>query len=104
MTVATIGKSYGVVPKATTSKKINSFSFGDPEKVLDRRELMDFEYEFWNGEYYETPVDQWSLAQTLHASTYHESAIDVKAHYPPHRWFRNQISADKANSDELPTA
>lgn len=55
-----------------------AFTFGDPEPVLDRREVMDH-IECWrNGKWYEPPVSLDGLARTFRASPHHSSAIWVK--------------------------
>lgn len=56
-----------------------AFSFGDPEAVLDRREILDYVECWLNGDWYETPISFDGLARTLRAATHHESAIQFKA-------------------------
>lgn len=55
-----------------------AFSFGDPEPVLDRRQLLDL-LECWhNGRWYEPPLPLDGLARAFRASPHHESAITYK--------------------------
>lgn len=67
-----------------------SFTFGDPEPVLDRRELSDY-YECARlNRWYEPPVSFDGLARTLRSSPHHSSAIHVKVNilagtFIPHR-------------------
>lgn len=67
------------------------FSFGDPESVLDRRELGQY-FELWhNGRWYEPPLPLGRLAQTFNMSPYHRSAIALKVNLlvsqqTPSRW------------------
>lgn len=54
------------------------FSFGDPESVLDRRELSQY-FEIWhNGQWYEPPLPTARLAQVFNMSPYHRSAVALK--------------------------
>ena len=63
---------------STAPDRIMSFTFGDPEPVLDRRELSDY-YECARlSRWYEPPVSFDGLARTLRASPHHSSAIHVK--------------------------
>ncbi|WP_439571164.1 phage portal protein [Sphingomonas sp.] len=67
------------------------FGFGDPESVIDRRELAQF-FEIWhNGRWYEPPIPLGKLAQAFNMSPYHRSAIALKvnmlvAQHVPSRW------------------
>lgn len=71
------------------------YSFGDPESVLDRRELSQY-FEVWhNGRWYEAPLPMGKLAQVFNMAPYHRSAIGLKvnmlvAQQQPSRW----LSAD----------
>lgn len=67
------------------------FAFGDPEGVLDRRELSEY-FQIWhNGSWYEPPLPMARLAQVFNMSPYHRSAIALKvnmlvAQMLPSRW------------------
>jgi PBSX family phage portal protein len=67
------------------------FTFGDPESVLDRREIGQY-FEIWhNGRWYEPPLPLGKLAQAFNMSPYHRSAIALKvnmllAQHQPSRW------------------
>lgn len=69
---------------------VQAFSFGDPEPVLSRRELLDH-IECWrNDRWYEPPVSLAGLARTYLAAPHHSSAIMVKVNllsesFIPHR-------------------
>lgn len=55
-----------------------AFTFGDPEPVLDRRQLLDH-IECWrNGRWYEPPVSLDGLSRTFRAAPHHSSALMVK--------------------------
>jgi len=55
-----------------------AFSFGDPEPVLDRRQLMEH-IECWqNGKWYEPPISLEGLSRTFRAAPHHSSALMVK--------------------------
>ena len=59
---------------------IEAFTFGQPEAVLDRREIFDyFECNLIDGRWYEMPVSVDGLARMLRAGVHHASAIDLKA-------------------------
>lgn len=58
---------------------MEAFSFGDPEPMLDRREILDY-LECWkNGKWYEPPVNFGGLSKSFRASVHHSSAIHFKA-------------------------
>ncbi|MCY1672102.1 phage portal protein [Novosphingobium sp. SL115] len=67
------------------------FTFGDPESVLDRRELTQY-FEIWhNGQWYEPPLPMGRLAQVFNMSPYHRSAVALKVNMlvsqqQPSRW------------------
>lgn len=57
---------------------VRSFSFGDPEPVLNRRELIDM-LECWhNGRYYDTPMPMSALTRAVNVSPHHSSALHYK--------------------------
>lgn len=64
--------------KADATKKARAFTFGEPEPVLDARQLMGMAETWWNGRYYEPPYDFCGLAKIESASPHHESAMRVK--------------------------
>lgn len=67
------------------------FTFGEPESVLDRRELTQY-FEIWhNGRWYEPPIPMERLAQTFNMSAHHRSAVALKvnllmSHQVETRW------------------
>lgn len=64
---------------AGASGKVEAFTFGDPEPVLDRRTLMGLPREcLRNGRWYTTPVNMNGLTTTRWASPHHASAMQVK--------------------------
>lgn len=79
--------------KTTTSAKtagVQAFTFGDPEPVLDRREILDYAQSWFNGRWYEPPVSFDGLARSLRSATHHASAVHFKAQvlastYTPHK-------------------
>jgi len=68
-----------------------AFRFGDPESVLDRREISDY-FEIWtNGRWYEPPLPMGRLAKVFNMSPYHRSAVALKVNMLvsqmiPSRW------------------
>ncbi|MFD2578820.1 phage portal protein [Novosphingobium colocasiae] len=67
------------------------FSFGDPESVLDRREITQY-FEIWhNNRWYEPPLPMGKLAQAFNMAPYHRSAVGLKVNMlvtqqVPSRW------------------
>lgn len=67
------------------------YSFGDPESVLDRRDISQY-FEIWhNGQWYEPPLPMARLAQVFNMSPYHRSAVALKVNmlvsqHVPSRW------------------
>ncbi|USI72726.1 phage portal protein [Sphingomonas morindae] len=67
-----------LVPANDQAGRIEAFSFGDPEAVLDRRQLIDM-IECWHNErWYEPPVPMDGLARAFRVSPHHSSAILLK--------------------------
>ncbi|MBV8972710.1 MAG: phage portal protein [Sphingomonadaceae bacterium] len=55
-----------------------AWGFGDPEPVLDRRDLIDL-IECWtNGKWYEPPIPVIALTKAFRVGPHHSSAIAVK--------------------------
>ncbi|MDZ4370107.1 MAG: phage portal protein [Phenylobacterium sp.] len=55
-----------------------AFAFGDAERVMDRREILDH-LECWsNGRWYEPPISMNGLARALRVGSHHESPIRLK--------------------------
>lgn len=64
--------------RAAEPSTVDSFAFGDPEPVLNRREIIDM-IECWhNGRWYEPPLPLDGLARAFKASPHHSSAIMLK--------------------------
>lgn len=68
------------------------FSFGDPESILDRREIFDYMESplGMNGKWYEPPISFEGLAKLARAAVHHASAMQVKRNalvstYIPHK-------------------
>lgn len=63
---------------AANENRVEAFSFGDAERIMDRREVLDY-LECWsNGRYYEPPINMNGLARVLRVGSHHESAIRLK--------------------------
>jgi PBSX family phage portal protein len=67
------------------------FTFGEPESVLDKRELFDLFEVTHNGRWYEPPVPMVSLGKTYRMSSHHQSALLLKRNllvssFVPSRW------------------
>ena len=63
---------------AAPTSSVQAFSFGDPEPVLEGRQLIDM-LECWhNTRWYEPPVSRDGLARAFRVSAHHSSAILLK--------------------------
>ncbi len=60
------------------STSIEAFAFGDPEAVLDSREIIDYLECPQMGKWYEPPISMDGLARSSRASVHHASAMIVK--------------------------
>jgi len=71
--------SAGAIVAASDSRGVvESFAFGDPEPVLEGRQLNDM-FECWhNGRWYEPPLPLDGLARAFRVSPHHSSAIMLK--------------------------
>ncbi|PZO91501.1 MAG: phage portal protein [Sphingomonas sanxanigenens] len=79
------------LPIASAGAGITAFTFGDPESVLDRRQILDC-IEVWNnGRWYEPPVSFHDLVRSFDVAAHHSSCIRLKRnmlvkHFVPSRW------------------
>lgn len=65
---------------APAAPSAEAFTFGDPEGVLDRREILDYlEAPLgMGGKWYEPPISMDGLAKSYRSAVHHASAITVK--------------------------
>ena len=86
-----IAPVFPVEPESTaTGGRMEVFAFGDPEAVLDRREILDFLECPDNGKWYEPPISLDGLARSSRSAVHHASAMIVKRNilvscFEPHR-------------------
>jgi PBSX family phage portal protein len=81
-----------VAPAAEASPAvpgIQAFTFGDPEPVLQRGDILDYIECWMNGRWYEPPVSWDGLAKSFRANPHHTSSIYFKRNvlaslYKPH--------------------
>lgn len=64
-------------PLANTTAQPRVFTFGEPERITNRRQLFDYGISHFNGRWWEPVIDMKTLASLLHDTPYHESAIDA---------------------------
>jgi PBSX family phage portal protein len=74
---------------AAQGAPVEAFAFGDPEAVLDKREILDYLECLGNGKWYEPPISLDGLAKSSRAAVHHASPMYVKrniltACYIPH--------------------
>jgi PBSX family phage portal protein len=67
-----------VASPAPSGQGMQAFSFGDPEPVNSRREILDLLECYHNGRWYEPPISVDGLARSFRASPHHSSAIILK--------------------------
>ena len=96
---------FGAAARATDQpREPLIFSFGDPEPVLNRREIMDLIECVHNGRWYEPPISLDGLARAFRVSPHHSSAIILKrnllaAAFEPTHWLSH--TAFKAFAQDL---
>lgn len=93
----------GDAPARSTS--IEAFAFGDPEPVLDRRQIMDMLEVWHNGRWYEPPVSLDGLARAYRVSPHHSSAMILKrrllvTYFEPTPWL-SRATFEKLVQDYL---
>lgn len=79
----------------TKNKDAIAFTFGEPEPVLDAKDILSMMESWWNGKWYEPPIDRNGLAKSLPSNTHHSSAIYIKRNillscYIPHKFLSRQ--------------
>lgn len=67
-----------IVASSGKPQNVEAFSFGDPEPVNSRREILDMLECYHNGRWYEPPISVHGLARSFRASPHHSSAILLK--------------------------
>ncbi len=68
-----------VAPAAQSAQpSVEAFTFGDPEGVLDRREILDYLEAPLSGKWYEPPISMDGLSRSYRSAVHHASAITVK--------------------------
>lgn len=73
-----LGMEASTTDAASEGGGVRSFSFGDPEPVMSRRELIDHIECHHNGRYYHTPIPMGALTRAANVSPHHSSAIEYK--------------------------
>jgi PBSX family phage portal protein len=63
---------------AVPQQRMEAFTFGDPQPVMDARSLLDYIECYRNGRWYEPPVNLDGLSKAFRAGTHHSSAIFFK--------------------------
>jgi PBSX family phage portal protein len=58
--------------------RMEAFTFGDPEAVLDKREILDYLECPLIGKWYEPPISMDGLAKSYRSAVHHASALIVK--------------------------
>ena len=83
------GAQPDAAPPAKAQPGVEAFTFGDPEAVLDKRELMDYLECGMAGKWWEPPISMDGLAKSARSAVHHLSAMQVKRNilsscYLPH--------------------
>lgn len=63
---------------AQSANPIEAFTFGDPAPVLDGSDMLDYLECWWNGRWYEPPLNLDGLARSTKASVYLQSGLTFK--------------------------
>ena len=71
--------------------KVQAFTFGEPEPVLNGRDISQYFEACWNGKYYEPHISMTGLAKSFRATPYLSTAIIYKknqlvASFKPHKF------------------
>jgi capsid portal protein len=93
-TAKTTARTKSPAPARTAAAKAGGgqfFTFGEPESVLDKREIFDLFEVYHNGRWYDPPVPMVSLGKTFRMASHHSSAIQLKrdllvGSFIPSRW------------------
>ena len=67
------------------------FSFGEPESVLDKSEILNYLESWSNGKWYEPPISLDGLSKSFKASPHHSSAIYAKRNIISSTYRQNSI-------------
>jgi len=83
----------------STDTHIESFTFGEPESVLDAREILDYLESPWMGKWFDPPISMDGLAKSYRSAVHHASAIQLKRNvlastYIPHPLLSRTAFAD----------
>lgn len=62
----------------STPASAEVFTFGDPESVLDAREILDYLESPWMGKWFDPPISMDGLAKSYRSAVHHASAIQLK--------------------------
>lgn len=69
----------------------NIFSFGEPEPIYDRSEIINMLQSYDNGRYYDLPISAEKLSRSFKSSSHHSSAIFVKRNIIASTYIPNNI-------------
>ena len=61
-----------------TGKEVSMFTFGDPESVIDGRDLWSYFEMYRTADWYEPPLPMVNLAKSFNMSSHHRSAVALK--------------------------
>lgn len=64
--------------QAQGGNPMEAFTFGDPTPVLDGSDMLDYLECWWNGRWYEPPLNLDGLARSTKASVYLQSGLTFK--------------------------
>ncbi|MCJ2189153.1 phage portal protein [Novosphingobium beihaiensis] len=67
-----------MLPATAAAPAAQAFTFGDPESVIDRREIFDLFEVAHNGRWYEPPVSLAGLGRAYRMAPHHQSAVLFK--------------------------
>ena len=65
-------------PLINQDDRMQAFTFGDPESVLDKSDIVNYLQSWSNGKWYEPPISLEGLSKSFRSSSHHSSAIYAK--------------------------
>lgn len=77
-TTTTPANSQPAAEIAEPIEALESFSFGEPTSIMDKRDLQDCMECASNGRWYEPPISPYGLARLLAGAVHHESPLVFK--------------------------
>lgn len=82
----------------TSGQMVEAFTFGEPESVLERSDLLDYIEAWSNGRWYEPPISLDGLAKSFRSNPHHSSAIYTKRNVLASTYIEHRLLSREAFS------